>query len=81
MSIKINSSDNIKGFTKDIINKFCKSSGMKLNIEKTEAILLGTLKNKNNSLYGVKSTNEPITCLGIYLRYDSKIFYEKKNLE
>jgi hypothetical protein len=29
----------------------------------------------------VKSTNEPITCLGIYLRYDSKIFYEKKNLE
>ena len=117
MSIKINSSDNIKGFTKenmdteikllqhaddaslplaniesmenaiDIINKFCKSSGMKLNIEKTEAILVGPLKNKYNSLYGAKITNEPIRCLGIYLGHDSKKCYEKnwndkvKNLE
>ena len=117
MSIKINSSDDIKGFTKenmdteikllqhaddaslplaniesmenaiDIINKFSRSSGMKLNITKTEAILLGPLKNKYNTLYGVKITNEPIRCLGIYLGHDSKKCYEKnwndkvKNLE
>ncbi len=58
------------------VNEFCTAAGMKLNVEKTEGILLGPLKNTMTSFKGVKFTNEAIRCLGIYLGHDKNECYE-----
>ena len=47
------------------IETFCKVSGMKLNIDKTEGIWLGTYKNNPDFYNGVKFTEKPVRGLGI----------------
>ena len=49
------------------INKFTKVSGLKLNIEKTEGMNVGTQRPVNNKIYNIKFINKPIKCLGIYV--------------
>ena len=38
-----------------------------IELTKTECILLGNLKNKNDEIDGIKVTNGAVKCLGIYL--------------
>ncbi len=64
----------------DTVNKFSQVAGMKLNVEKTEGILLGPLKNTTDSYEGIKFTEEAIRCLGIYIGHDQQSCY-KKNWE
>ena len=64
-----------------LINDFSKVSGMRLNMKKTEAILLGPLKNRYTTLYDVKITNDPVRCLGIYIGHDIEKCYEKNWIE
>ncbi len=52
------------------VNKFSQVAGMKLNVEKTEGVLLGPLKDTTDTYEGIKFTNKAIRCLGIYLGHD-----------
>ena len=53
-TIPTKDSDSIKHI-KDTVNEFCKYSGVKLNIEKTEVILLGNLKRYDkDEIHGFK---------------------------
>lgn len=42
----------------EVLNEFCKHVGSKININKTECVLLGTLKNLYDELYGIKTTKK-----------------------
>ena len=48
------------------INIFCNLAGSKINVSKTECILLGPLKNCLTNINGIKVTNKTVKCLGIY---------------
>ena len=61
----------------DVLNEFCKHAGSKININKTECILLGTLKNLYDELYGIKTTNKAVRCLGIFIGHDKVECYNK----
>lgn len=52
-------------------------SGTKLNIEKTEGILLGPMKNSLQYVDGIKMTNNPVKSLGIFLGHDKEANDEK----
>ena len=52
--------------TLETIHEFCAHAGSKINITKTECILLGNLKGLHDELYGIKVTNKCIKALGIY---------------
>ncbi len=54
----------------NVINDFSKVAGPRLNMNKTEGILLGTLKNTIDMYNGVRFTNDSIRCLGIYVGHD-----------
>ena len=49
------------------INKFTKVSGLKLNIEKTEGMNVGTQRPVNDKIYNIKFVNKSIKFLGIYV--------------
>ena len=54
----------------NLIKQFGKYSGLKINIDKTEAMLIGSLRTldfKINIGLNVKITNEPIRLLGVYI--------------
>ena len=55
-----------------VINDFSDMAGPKLNISKTEGILLGNLRDKAESITinTVKWTQNPVKCLGIYIGND-----------
>ena len=54
----------------EILNEFSQVSGLVLNKNKCEGILLGGLKGTLQELNGIKFTNNPIKCLGIYFGHD-----------
>ena len=54
------------------IENFCRTSGMKLNIDKTEGIWLGAFKENPEYYQGIKFTNGPVRCLGIYIGHDKE---------
>ena len=54
----------------DTIQEFCSHAGSKINLDKTECILLGQLKGLYNELYGVKVSKKAIKVLGIYVGHD-----------
>ncbi len=54
------------------IDEFTSVSGLKLNINKTEGIWIGTYKGSENIYEGISFKNEPIKCLGIYIGNDIK---------
>ena len=60
-----------------IIENFSKVAGPKLNKDKCEGIWLGTLKNMPDTYAGIKFSNEPIKCLGIFFGHDKHGCYEK----
>ncbi len=59
------------------VNKFSEVAGPILNKEKTEGILLGTLKNTVLAHNGIKFTNDAVRALGIYIGHDKEKCYEK----
>ncbi len=56
----------------DTVNEFSKVAGPKLNIEKTEGILLGPYKNTIASFENVNFTNEAVRYLGIYIGHNKE---------
>ena len=60
-----------------IIEHFGQVSGMKLNKNKSEGILLGPLKDRYDKLYDINITNAPAKCLGIYIGHDANQCYNK----
>ncbi len=52
------------------INNFSKVAGPKLNMNKTEGILLGPLKDSIRSYNEINFTNDAVRCLGIYIGHD-----------
>ena len=61
--------------TLDTIHEFCSHAGSKINLAKTECILLGNLKGLYNELYGVKVNNKSIKVLGIHIGHDKNEYY------
>ena len=59
------------------VNNFCDHAGSKVNLHKTECILLGNMKNRYKDLYGIKVTNDAVRCLGIYLGHNKEQCYIK----
>ena len=64
----------------DTIKEFCKHAGSKVNIEKTECILLGPLKENFNNTFNIKVNTTCLKCLGIYLGHDKDECF-KRNWE
>ena len=56
--------------TIDTINEFCLHAGSKVNLAKTECILLGNLKGLYNGIHGVNVSIKAIKVLGIYIGHD-----------
>ncbi len=54
----------------ETVNNFSQVAGPKLNVEKTEGILLGPLKDTLIEYMGIKFTNNAVRCLGIYMGHD-----------
>ena len=64
-----------------IVKTFSGVSGLELNMVKCEGIWLGPLKGNNHILFeGIKFSNGPLQCLGIYIGTD-KDMCKKKNWE
>ena len=57
------------------INIFSNVSGMKLNVSKTECVLLGKLKNRNVNTHGVKINTTCLKTLGVYIGHDKELCY------
>ena len=51
----------------DEVIEFGKVSGLKLNMNKTEGLWIGSLANSNIKIAGIKWRNDPIKYLGIYI--------------
>ena len=56
------------------VHEFCKHAGSKININKTECILLGPLKDAYDEILRIKVTNRAVKCLGIYIGHDKEEF-------
>ena len=61
----------------ETIKSFCLHAGSKINIGKTECILLGSLKDTFNEIDGIKVNNSYVKCLGIYIGHDKEECYNK----
>jgi len=67
----------------DTVKAFSKVAGPKLNMQKVEGVWMGPLKHRMPNDYGgIKWTDGPVRCLGIYLGHDKhecdvKNWYEK----
>ncbi len=61
----------------DTVENFSRVAGPKLNVEKTDGILLGPLKNTTNEHYGIKFTNDAVKCLGIYMGHNKADNHQK----
>ncbi len=60
----------------DTVKKFSAVAGPVLNVEKTEGILLGPLKNSLQHYKGISFTNNAVRCLGVYMGHDQKACHE-----
>ena len=52
-------------------------AGLKLNIDKTEAMGLGAYKNIEDNTFGVKFVDKPLKCLGIFVGSNETVCNEK----
>ena len=59
-----------------LLEEFEKASGLKLNVEKTEAMWIGSLKRCEDQPLGVK-WQTCVKFLGIHMTYDIKLSVEK----
>ncbi|KAL9983202.1 hypothetical protein ACROYT_G005340 [Oculina patagonica] len=60
-----------------LLDKFRKLSGLKVNSSKTEGLWLGSLKGNEMKPLGIKWPQDPIKALGIFFTYDKKLLYLK----
>ena len=56
----------------EILTEFGKFAGLVLNVDKTQALYLGTMINQQNQFGGIKLTTDPIRCLGVYVGHDQE---------
>ena len=71
--------ENIQSLEKALINikNFCDHAGSKINImTKTQCILLGKLKDRYKEISGIKTTNDAVNCLGIYVGHNKTQCYK-----
>lgn len=61
----------------ETVNKFCIHAGSKVNISKTECIVLGPFKNMFTEIEGITVTNKSVKCLGIHVGHDKIECYNK----
>ena len=59
----------------ETIDVFCRHAGSKININKTECILLGNLKGRFENIHGIKVNTTVIKCLGIYIGHNKEECY------
>ncbi len=52
------------------VKNFSEVAGPRLNVDKTEGILLGPLKNRLQNYKGINFTNDAVRCLGIYMGHN-----------
>lgn len=52
------------------VELFCCHAGSKINLNKSQCILMGNLKDKHEIIEGVKVTNSAVRCLGIHIGHD-----------
>ena len=64
-----------------LLDKFKKVSGLKVNSSKTEGMWIGSLKGSEMKPLGIKWPQEPIKALGVSFSYDKKLLYSKNFLE
>ena len=57
-----------------LLNKFQKLSGLKVNSSKTEGMWIGSLKENVMKPLGIKWPQEPIKALGVFFLYDKNCF-------
>ena len=69
MTITLKDIESLKQAIKTI-NNFCELAGSKINISKTECILLGILKDKHETIEGINVTKTAVMSLGIYIGHD-----------
>lgn len=65
-----------------LLESFKTISGLEININKTEAMWIGSSKDNTSHPLGLNWTSEPILALGIYFTYNTELsnqlnFYEK----
>ena len=68
---------NAIGHAVETIDIFCKHAGYKINIDKTECILLGNLKGMYKNINGINVYTTVIKCLGIYIGHDKEECYNR----
>ena len=56
--------------TLSTIREFCLHAGSKVNIKKTECILLGSLKDTFDNVYNINVNTTCVKCLGIFVGHD-----------
>ena len=56
----------------ELLEEFKRVSGLEINTSKTEAMWLGTWKNRTEKPFGFKWPDDPVLALGIYFTYDSE---------
>ena len=76
MTLTLKNIESLKQAIKTI-NKFCELAGSKINISKTECILLGILKDKHKTIEGINVTKTAVKTLGIYIGHDKAECYNK----
>ena len=64
-----------------LLDKFKKVSGLKVNSSKTEGLWIGSLKGSEMKPLGIKWPQDPIKALGIFFTYDKKLLYMKNFTE
>ena len=64
-----------------LLDKFKKVSGLKVNSSKTEGLWIGSLKGSEMKPLGIKWPQDPIKALGIFFSYDKKLLYLKNFTE
>ena len=65
----------------ETVKLFSEVAGPKLNVEKTEGILLGPLKDTLARYKGINFTNKAVRCLGIYMGHDKDECHTKNWLD
>ena len=56
----------------ELLEGFKRVSGLEINTSKTEAMWLGTWKNRKEKSFSFKWPDDPVLALGIYFTYDSE---------
>lgn len=56
----------------ETVKSFCDHAGSKVNLNKTQCILLGKRKDKHSNIDEINVTNDAVRCLGIFIGHDKE---------